>query len=228
METIIKIGGSLAETPSVLKRLGTELSSLAKAHNFIVIPGGGIFADAVRQLDVKFKLSAALSHKLAILAMNQYGLALSEIFPRSVTSESIEEAKQHSRNGYVSIFLPAKMILAKDPFDPSWDVTSDSIAGQIAVFANIPLVIFVTNVDGVFTEDPNKKPGSPLLTELSVDELIVFKQRTSVDRFLPTLLSKNSLDCFVVNGKFPKRIDAILSGQKTVATHIRPKNSRVP
>jgi aspartokinase-like uncharacterized kinase len=76
----------------------------------------------------------------------------------------------------------------------------------------------VTDVDGIFTKDPKKHSDANLIKELSVEELRKFVQRTSVDEFLPKLLLKTRIDCYVVNGKHPERIEAILAGQHTVCT----------
>ena len=53
---MIKVGGSLLEAPQSLEALGLELSGLAKKHRFIVVPGGGKFADTVREQDARVRL----------------------------------------------------------------------------------------------------------------------------------------------------------------------------
>jgi hypothetical protein len=75
-------------------------------------------------------------------------------------------------------------------------------------------------VDGVFTKDPKTHADAKLINEVSVEELLSRVGRTSVDKFLPKFLSKNRLDCYVVNGKYPERISAVLSGQRTTCTRI--------
>ena len=58
MDAVIKVGGSLAEKPAALKALCTRLSEIAKEHSVVVVPGGGKFADAVRECDNQYGLSA--------------------------------------------------------------------------------------------------------------------------------------------------------------------------
>ena len=220
MEAVIKVGGSLAENPQTLKALGDEMYRVAKTHSIMVVPGGGKFADAVREMDKKYALPASLSHKLAILSMDQYGLFMSHIFPNCFSCDSLEIAQKLAEEGDVPIFLPSKFLLQEDPFEPSWDVTSDSIAAYIAVKVNAAKAIFVTDVDGVFTKDPKKHADAEMLQKISARELASRGERTSVDKFLPNFLMENQLDCYVVNGESPKRIDAILSNQQTVCTRI--------
>jgi aspartokinase-like uncharacterized kinase len=218
MDAVIKIGGSLAEDPEGLRALCNKLSELAKKYEIIVVPGGGRFADVVRDFDQHFTLSCGISHRMAILGMDQFGLLLSDITPNSYALHRLENAKRLSEAKKVPIFLPSHLMLQKDPLENSWDVTSDSIATYVASRLHIAKVLLVTDVDGIFTKDPKKHSDANLIKELSVEELRKFVQRTSVDEFLPKLLLKTRIDCYVVNGKHPERIEAILAGQHTVCT----------
>ncbi len=223
MDAVIKVGGSLAEAPKALKALCKELSRVTKKYSFVVVPGGGRFADAVRDFDKEFKLPAALSHRLAILAMDQYGLVLSQVIPDACTCDDVEEAKQISETRKVPVFLPSKLIFKDDALEASWDVTSDSIAAYVAYKLQAPKVLFVTDVDGIFTGNPKTNPDVKLLSEISLTALQAFAERTSVDRYLAKFLSKNPLDCYVLNGNYPKRVEAVLSGQQTICTKIVTK-----
>jgi 5-(aminomethyl)-3-furanmethanol phosphate kinase len=220
VDAVIKVGGSLADTPAALKLLGAELSRLAKKHEFAVVPGGGKIADVVRKLDLKFALPSAVTHQMAILAMDQYGLLLSQVIPDSCTFDSLEDARKIFRRHQVAVLLASKLLFMDDPFEPSWDVTSDSISAYIAVKWNAFKAIFVTDVDGIFTKDPKRYSEATLLNNISAHELLELDKRTSVDKFLPNFLEKNPLDCYIVNGLQPKRVAAILSGKKTVCTRI--------
>ena len=219
---MIKVGGSLSESPKALESLGKELSSLANKHQFVVVPGGAKFADVVRELDERFCLPPMVSHRLAILAMDQYGLLLSHVFSGSEVCDSLRVLRQISGSGRVAIWLPSRMLLKFDPFEPSWDVTSDSIAAHIAYRLCAKKVIFVTDVDGIFKTDPKIDADARLLRRVSVGALLRFSERTSVDKFLPEFLTRCWLDCYVVNGRFPKRVAAVLVGQETLATRIIP------
>jgi len=106
----------------------------------------------------------------------------------------------------------------ENPLENSWDVTSDSIAAYVAGRVNAGKVVLVTDVDGVFTSDPKKFSDAKLIEKLSAKELSKLNQRTSVDRYLPNLLLKARIDCYVVNGKYPERVEAVLAGQQTTCT----------
>jgi aspartokinase-like uncharacterized kinase len=218
LDAVIKVGGSLAEDPERLRALCCKLSELAKKYEIIVVPGGGRFADAVRKYDQRFALSSDVSHKMAILGMDQFGLLLSNITPNSRVFRQLGSAKEFSEAKAAPIFLPSQLMLEEDPLENSWDVTSDSIAAYIAVRVHAGKVVLVTDVDGVFTSDPKKFSDAKLIKTLSVKKLSTLTQRTSVDRHLPKLLLKAQIDCYVVNGKYPDRVEAVLAGQQTTCT----------
>ncbi|PVX24573.1 MAG: hypothetical protein CW716_09800 [Candidatus Bathyarchaeum sp.] len=219
MEAVLKVGGSLAEDPTKLKRLCQELSVLAEEYRILIVPGGGEFADTIRKLDKVYGLSNTAAHKMAILAMDQYGFLLSDITPNSIVSCSLEEASNPAK-GKLPIFLPSQLMFREDLLEHSWDVTSDTITAYIANMLDAEKLILVTDVDGIFSEDPKKSSDKKLIQELSAAELQSWNKRTSVDKTLPKTLQQSNLDCYVVNGRYPERIRLILENKKTVCTHI--------
>jgi aspartokinase-like uncharacterized kinase len=218
VDAVIKVGGSLAKDPERLRALCHKLGEFAKKYAIIVVPGGGRFADAVRDFDKQFNLSSRISHKMAILAMDQFGLLLSDIMPNSRVFRQLENAKELSEAKSVPIFLPSHLMFQEDPLENSWAVTSDSIAAYVASRVNAGKVVLVTDVDGVFTGDPKKHSDAKLIERLSAEKLSTLNQRTSVDRYLPKLLLEAQIDCYVVNGKYPDRVEAVLAGQQTTCT----------
>jgi hypothetical protein len=221
MSVVVKVGGSLAAYPEKLKSLCVELSEISKKQKLLIVPGGGEFADTVRKYDKKFALSRIASHRMAILGMDQYGLLLSDLTPNSCAVSSLEEVKKASDSGKLPIFLPSQFMLNEDPLENSWDVTSDSITVYFAGKLGIGKVVLITDVDGIFTDDPKSGSATKLIKEVSASELLVTNKRTSVDMFLPELLLKMPIDCFVVNGLFPERVEAVLDGRDTVFTLIK-------
>lgn len=220
MDAVIKVGGSLAESPEKLRALCQKLGELAKKYEFIVVPGGGGFADAVRGFDKRFTLSRNVSHRMAIRAMDQFGLLLSDITLNSRVFHRLENANKLAKAGFAPIFLPSRMLFQEDPLENSWDVTSDSIAAYVANRVHAEKLVLVTDVDGVFTSDPKKYSSAKLIERLSAEQLLKLNRRTSVDRYLPKLLLDAKIDCYVVNGLFPERVEAVLAGLLTTCTFV--------
>jgi aspartokinase-like uncharacterized kinase len=219
VDAVVKVGGSLAEEPELLIGLCAKLSWLAERYSFVVVPGGGRFADVVRDSDERFNLSSRISHRMAILGMDQFGMLLAQITPNSCATYSLVDAKQLSETEAVPIFLPSRLLFKEDPLKNSWDVTSDSIAAYVAGRLQAAKLVLVTDVDGIFTEDPDRE-DAVLVEQLSPEELLKFDKRTSVDRFLAEVLLESPVDCYVVNGKRPDRVEAVIAGQQTTCTLI--------
>ncbi|KPV63456.1 MAG: Uridylate kinase [Candidatus Bathyarchaeota archaeon BA2] len=219
MEAVMKIGGSLAEDPASLNALCQWLGILAKTHKILIVPGGGKLADIVREIDQSFGLSDVIAHKMAILAMDQFGLFLSDVTPNSCVSYTLEKAKKFSAAGMLPIILPSKLMFRKDSLEHSWDVTSDSVAAFVAGLVNARKLVLVKDVDGIFTSDPKRSEEARLIREVSVHDLLKFGG-TCVDRALPGVLLETKIDCYVVNGNYPERIKAILEDEPTICTRV--------
>lgn len=218
--TVIKVGGSLALYPEKLKILCSKLSAASKKQNILLVPGGGEFADVVRVVDKRFSLSDSISHQMAILGMDQYGLLLSDLTTNSKVITQLEQVKSIFDLHKLPVFLLSNLMLKNNPLENSWNVTSDSIAVYIACQLHAKKVVLMTDVDGIFTSDPKKNADAQFITEISIKRLEAMSERTSVDKFLPKLLLKKQIECFVVNGLFPERVEDILNGRTSFYTLI--------
>lgn len=216
---VVKIGGSLSQNPEVLKALCQRLSQLAEKHHIVVVPGGGDFADCVRILDKRFSLSAKTAHRMAVLGMDQYGLLLSELMPGCLLTDNLMEARV-AANGGLAVFLPSKFLLLDDGLPNSWDVTSDSIAAYVAAKIWAQKLVLVKDVDGVFSGNPKQNTQAKLFSQLTVKELEALNEKSCVDAYLHRLLENQKLPCFIVNGFYPDRVEAVLAGKKTVGTAV--------
>lgn len=121
---IVKLGGSLYHTAE----LQSWLSLLAKAATedpVVIIPGGGPFADIVRQAQHQHKFDDQHAHHMALLAMAQYGLMLHGLLPSAVLIKTPAEVSSQCQ---LSIWLPDEQLLQVEEITQSWQMTSDSLA----------------------------------------------------------------------------------------------------
>ncbi len=216
----MKVGGSLALKPEKLRSLCAKLSELSQRYSLIVVPGGGEFADAVRNADKRFGLSPAATHRMAILGMEQYGLLLADLLSNSKLVREFESLKRVVNLAGLHIFLPSVFLFSEDALENSWNVTSDSVAVYIAGRLHLARCLLVTDVDGIYTRDPKRFRKAKFIPRLSALSLHKMNERTSVDISLPKLLLKRQIDCFVVNGLYPNRVEDVLMGKGTICTHI--------
>ncbi len=127
---VIKVGGSLLGSPELERWL--EIFVKFSDGHIIIVPGGGVFADAVRESQKVSKISDACAHRLAVLAMDQFGLLLANMNPGLAIARTALEIDERTWQHRAIIWLPSTMVLADDSIPKSWDVTSDSIAAWLA------------------------------------------------------------------------------------------------
>ena len=138
---VVKIGGSLLGSPELERWL--EVFAKFSDGNIIIVPGGGVFADAVREAQKLSKISDACAHKLAVLAMDQFGLLLANMNPKLATARSEMEIDERTWQHRCIVWLPSRMVLADDSIPKNWDVTSDSIAAWLAQKVNAQQLVLV-------------------------------------------------------------------------------------
>ncbi len=129
--TVVKVGGSLGKGGR-LAALCASLARTAARHELLLVPGGGVFADAVRALDAREHLSGDAAHWMAVLAMEQYGLALADLIPGCECVRSLPGSGGPKAAGHALVLLPYKALRRADPLPHDWSVTSDSIAAWVA------------------------------------------------------------------------------------------------
>jgi aspartokinase-like uncharacterized kinase len=127
---VVKLGGSMLGAPELQAWL--DMLSSQSDGRVVVVPGGGVFADAVRQAQQKAGFDDAAAHHVALLAMDQYGLVMKALQPTLVTAASELEIAERSWQHRAIVWLPSSMVLADDTIPKSWDVTSDSLAAWLA------------------------------------------------------------------------------------------------
>lgn len=173
----------------------------------MIILGGGEFANLIREYDSYYHFSDEASHNTAIECMDILSKLVNDKVNSTKLAYTIDEAEKISDNGFTPIFIVSEFLKNKDPFECSWDVTSDSIAAYVAHSLNAKLLI-VTNVNGIYTREPNEE-GSEFINVIDAKKLLTFDE-TSIDLMLPSLLLKFGSDCFVVNGKYPERVLSLI------------------
>lgn len=127
---VVKIGGSLLGSPELARWL--ELFVKFSDGKVIIVPGGGLFADAVRKAQAQSNISDATAHQLAVLAMDQFGLLLAGMNPGLATASSELEIAERTWQHRGIVWLPSKMVLADETIPQNWQVTSDSLSAWLA------------------------------------------------------------------------------------------------
>jgi aspartokinase-like uncharacterized kinase len=219
MRVVVKIGGSLIkEAPELVERLVKEFGSgnLKAAGNthaggespfsILIVPGGGLFANAVRAADEKYSLGADAAHWMAVLGMEQYAFYLWDKSRASATYMITDIP--HG----VSILFPYRLLKTEDPLPHTWEVTSDTIAAWVAKRTEARFVK-VTDVDGILKE-------GKLIRKVSADSF-TGNCASCIDPALPQFLLTNGINCLIVNGRYPERMIQAVYGEPAPGTLVK-------
>lgn len=230
MMRIVKLGGSCYKNlKSILNEL--EFASKITEEPIYIIPGGWIYADMVRSLD----MDDNGSHWLAISSMEVYGITISSLFNLGSNSfdsfncrlkENLSFPPMHFRDSNiinpedfgsfseeikgVKVILPYRLLRKYDELPHSWETTSDSISVWLAHKLDLDEVIKLTDVDGVYMD-------GELIKEIYATEL---EEKSCIDRNTPVLIQKYSVNMFICNGFKARVKDYILRG-RAVGTLIK-------
>jgi 5-(aminomethyl)-3-furanmethanol phosphate kinase len=145
---VVKVGGGLAARPDDLRRVAQTIGRAAARTRLVVIPGGGPFADAVRTFDTTHGLSPSAAHWMAILAMDQYAFALTDLIPGGLLVEDSAGVQSALARGSIPVLAPSRWLRAADELPHTWDVTSDSLAAYLATLLGADEIVLVKPVSG--------------------------------------------------------------------------------
>jgi aspartokinase-like uncharacterized kinase len=132
VHTVVKVGGSLLSQAGAFDSVIEALTAFRRGRRVVVVPGGGPFADAVRQMLRRVKIGEDAAHWMAVLGMEQYAHALAARAPGAALVEQRSEIETAIAAGQLPVLAPYRWLKAADPLPHSWDVTSDSIAAWVA------------------------------------------------------------------------------------------------
>jgi 5-(aminomethyl)-3-furanmethanol phosphate kinase len=140
--TVIKLGGSLmrsSELSSWLESIEAESNN----SNIVIVPGGGEFADSVRSFQETYQFNDLVAHRMALLAMCQYGYLLAGLNQKLKIVQDISLISSYSGKKVPLIWLPMTLIEDDSEISANWDFTSDSIALWLATRLKAQKLILV-------------------------------------------------------------------------------------
>jgi 5-(aminomethyl)-3-furanmethanol phosphate kinase len=145
---VVKVGGGLSRTAGALDTVAGGLTTAGGRYRIVVVPGGGLFADAVRAFEDRERLSADAAHWMAILAMDQYAHVLAERITGATLVEEPGGIAAALGDAGVAVLAPYRWMRAADVLPHTWHATSDSVAAFIAGALDAERMVLIKPADG--------------------------------------------------------------------------------
>lgn len=125
---VVKLGGSLSFSTALPLWL-KALSNTQKTQRLIIVPGGGPYADKVRETQTQMDFSDSAAHHMALLAMAQWGLVLHD---KLADAQLFYLDKPLAAIPGLNIWIPDRTVLDYPELTHSWRITSDSLSCWLA------------------------------------------------------------------------------------------------
>ena len=106
---VIKVGGGVLARADTFDAVMAEIS-LASREAALLVPGGGPFADTVRDVDRQVGLSDDAAHWMAILAMDQYTHLIASRLPNGEIVHGPDEIESALERRRTPVLAPYQLV----------------------------------------------------------------------------------------------------------------------
>jgi uridylate kinase len=221
---VISLGGSVLvqnkpdlDSIRAVSQALNELVSMGK--KIVVVVGGGKvcreYVNAAKELGANNFEQDELGIRITRANASLLTHTIDSAFPEVLTE--IKKAREVLSGGKTPVFgglMPG--------------FTTDAVAALLAEYLNATFVN-LSNVDGIFTADPNAYPTARLYHELSYDRLLEILtqnamkpgQNLILDLPAAMVLKRSSLTAFFLNGQNLENLKAALQGLSFTGTIVR-------
>jgi UMP kinase len=193
VEYVMKMGGSiLYETEKTCKLL--EILANSRQKNIVYTIGSGYLGEVYKSWSndssMPFDISAKCWSNIQSINAN----IISSLNDKFVVCEDVEEIEQTLKDGKRPI-IDARAF--HNEFKDSKYQTTDVRSAILCKKLECKNLVIITDVNGIYTEDPKKVNTSKKIERINANELLKLG-RTSVDRGLAEKLIEYGIDGYVV------------------------------
>jgi aspartokinase-like uncharacterized kinase len=185
---VIKVGGSLLDWPPLVPALRRWLACQRPAGN-VLLCGGGIWCDALREAQQRFALAEQAVHWLSVDALTVTAGLLAQLLQLPPPETDWQRVGQAARSAYRArcpavVFDPRVFLYAHEaklpgsPLPPDGRTTSDSVAARLAEVLGASELVLLKSAD----------PPSEDLGELAAAGYVDMHLARALPRDLPLRL----------------------------------------
>lgn len=221
---VISVGGSLIAPPKgldvvFLKKLKTLVDAGVKAgFRFIIITGGGATARNYQEAGRRVgKLAAEDLDWLGIHSTRLNGHLLLSLFRKDAYGALVKNPKAK--------VITDKPIIIAAGSRPGW--STDYVAVALAQNIGAKKIVNLSNINYVYTRDPNKFKDAKIIKEISWAEFrkLIPKKwdpglSSPFDPVAAKLANESNMEAVILNGKNLSELQKYLEGKKFRGTKI--------
>jgi uridylate kinase len=224
MRVVISFGGSLINPGTPDTKLLLEMARIIKKsrHSFGIVCGGGTvareYAEAMREVGG----SESDADRVAILATRQNAELLAAALRGHVHPCVLDDFKKAGE-----ALLCSKAVVMGGTIP---GITTDTDSVLLAEEIGAARIVNMTNVDGIYSEDPRKSKRAKKYGRLAFDELVDLATKSDsrragehfvFDLLACKLIARSKIETHFVNGKNLKDVEAAIDGKKHGGTVVR-------
>jgi len=256
---VLKLGGSVVTDKNKpftankenIRRLSMEVAE-ADAQPLVIVHGGGSYGHPLaKEYDIAdgysypkqvigfsmthqamVKLNALIVATMLVAGVPAFSVAPSSFIKtrgRRIRSVDLGIVRGSIDNGLVPVLYGDAVIDAEQGFAI---LSGDQLVVKLASGLNAERIVLGSDVDGVYTGDPNLDKKAVLIEELSIGEL---EQMTGIGDAVSTDVTggmlakvreaaeavKAGVEVLLVNATEPGRVEAALRGENVIGTRFR-------
>ena len=214
MKIVISLGGSLLEkNPESFKKYADVFRKLKeKEHKLIVVCGGGKTAREYRDIAKKFTNDDVILDWVGIQATHLNAFTLIAVLGKDAYPISLRTPQEVKKNFKDKILVCGGNV-------PGCSTGYDAALFAEAIEAD--LLIKASDIDGVYSADPNKDPNAKKYDRLTHDEFLkIIEQNPQIpgeyrlfDLKATKLIKKNKIKTIFIDGTNPNEIINAVEGK---------------
>ncbi len=254
---LIKLGGSVITDKSQYRKFNREQTArlckeiAAADRNVMIVHGAGSFGHVLAK---KYSLNTGLQDFIQVPAMAQVQhdtrelslLVTEELMKAGIPAVSVppgscfvmengrlmvndtEAIRQLAHVGVMPVLFGDVVADRNRGFGIC---SGDQAMEAIAIIFKPEKIVFVSDVDGLYTADPKKDPDAKLIPEVDASMLDKVDSELTVADVTGGIRGKieemlrmcdGSRECVLINGTVPGRLESFLKDEEVVCTRVRP------
>lgn len=224
MRVVISFGGSLINPGTPDTKLLLQMAGIIKksSHSFGIVCGGGTVAREYAKAMREVGGSESDADRVAVLATKENAELVVAALGKNaypVVLDDFTKAKE--------ALLRSKVVVMGGTIP---GITTDTDSVILAEEIGAGRIVNMTNVDGIYSEDPKKNKKAKKYDKLTFDGLVGLAttgdRRRAGEHFVFDLLAckliaRSRIETHFVNGKKLKDVEAAIEGKKHSGTVVR-------